>query len=159
MDDNIKQHNVTIPDDVLYCKKISSGAKLLYIEIAFICKRDGYCDKENKYFGKLFGKRKETISLWVKSLLKMHFIKCERKQKYVRVIFLKDTDKNYIKKVMQVIAKNLKGDSEKSKDIPKVYRGPRLDDEDPLDDYLIESVEFINKEGQKCVEDSIDYES
>ena len=159
MNNNKKQHSTIIPDDVLYCKKIPAGAKLLYLEIAVICQRDSYCREENSYFAKLYNVRKETISGWVKSLSKMHFIKCEIKEKYFRVIFLKDTEKSYRQKIMKGIAKNLKGDSEKPKDITTLYRGPHFKDEVPLNDFIVETIEYTNEQGQKCIEDSIDYES
>ena len=79
---------ITIPENVLRCTEISRGAKLLYGDIAFICERDGCCEKRSSYFAELYGVSRITISKWISSLQKKGFIKCKIRHKYIRTIFL-----------------------------------------------------------------------
>ena len=146
---------VTIPENVLYHKKISASAKLLFGEIAYICTRDGYCLKRNSYFADLFDVSITSISLWIKLLQKNGLIQCKIKQKYIRVIFLQGVDKKF----MMGVLKNLKGVIRKLKDNTTYYEQGQLIETDPADrdDFKIETKEWTDKDGQKHGEDTIDY--
>lgn len=83
-----KIYETTIPANVRYCNTIPTGARLLYSEIAFICKTEGCCHQRNKNFSKLFEVNIITISRWIKNLREKGFIQCKYK-KYLRIISLK----------------------------------------------------------------------
>lgn len=95
-----KIEGVFIPKKVLRHKKLLIGAKLLYGDIAFICKRDGYCTKRNIYFAKLYRTNVGTISRWIDSLKKNKLIKHRLRHKYIRTIFLPTVDNETIDKVV-----------------------------------------------------------
>jgi len=145
---------VTIPENVLYHKKIPASAKLLFGEIAYICTRDGYCLKRNNYFADLFDVSITSVSLWIKSLQKNKLIQCRIKRKYLRVIFLQGVDKKF----MMGVLKNLKGVIQKLKDNTTYYEQGQLDT-DPAnkDDFDIEETEWTDKDGKKHKRVSIDY--
>ena len=95
-----KTEGIFIPKKILRHKKLLAGAKLLYGEIAFICKRDGCCTKRNAYFAKLYGTNVGTISRWIDSLKKNKLIKHILRHKYIRTIFLSTVDNETINKVV-----------------------------------------------------------
>lgn len=139
-------NEVQIPDNILYHKKIIANAKLLYYVIAKICKQDGYCIKLNLDFAELFGVSSTSISLWVKSLQKNRTIQCIIIKKYIRVIFLQGTSKEYIKGVLS-----------KLKDNTSYYMREHIDTP-AVDDFNIETKEWVDDNGVKHGRDLIDYE-
>lgn len=143
-----------IPANVRYCNTIPAGARLLYSEIAFICRRDGYCTALSKYFAKLYGVKRTTISVWINSLQKKCFIKCEIKHKFIRVIFLPTADR----KTRQGILKNIIPLLEKSNDNTTYYIRELSNDAHVVDDFDVQTKQWVNKDGVKCGIDSIDYE-
>ena len=64
-----------IPADIRYDDRLSPSEKLLFGEITALSRFNGYCWAGNKYFSKLYGKRIETISRWIKNLSKFNYIK------------------------------------------------------------------------------------
>ena len=62
-----------IPAMVRY-SDLKPNAKLLYGEITSLTHYKGYCFATNKYFAKLYGVSKNTISLWIRDLNKKSFI-------------------------------------------------------------------------------------
>jgi len=63
-----------IPAHVRYAD-ITPNAKLLYAEITSFLQMNGVCFATNRYFSKLYGKNKVTISRWIKELRDGGFIK------------------------------------------------------------------------------------
>ena len=63
-----------IPANVRYAD-ITPNAKLLYAEITSFLQMNGVCFATNRYFSKLYGKNKVTISRWIKELRDGGFIK------------------------------------------------------------------------------------
>lgn len=78
----------TIPAEVRYSKHLTPNAKLLYGEITCLCNKLGYCWATNGYFAKLYNKDKATISVWINSLHKNGFIKCNIENNTKRKIYL-----------------------------------------------------------------------
>lgn len=143
-------HDIPIPENVLYHKKILANAKLLYCVIAFVCKQDGYCIKQNIYFAELFGVSVTSISLWVKSLQENKLIQCEIIKKYIRVVFLPKMSKEYVKGVLSRL-----------KDNTTYYMREHIDDAHAIDDtndFNIETKTWTDKNGVKRGRDSISYE-
>lgn len=150
----MENYTIIIPNKVLSHKKLSLGAKMLYGEIATWCKRDGYCEQSNQYFGKLYQTHEMTISKWIKNLKKAHLIKCKIiRKKHVRLIFFQDTDKKYIEAVCEKYSyKNHIVDI--SKDI---YSSLETTTKEKLnDDFIAETREWTDENGQRCGEDIID---
>lgn len=145
-------YDITIPANVRYSDKLTAGAKLLYGEIEFFCKRDGYCLKRNIYFAELYKTNLHTISRWIKSLHKNQFVKCRIKQKYVRAIFLQGVDEKTIRGLM----KNLQGADEKSTDNTTYYMREHIEDAH-ANDFEVETKQWTDDKGQKHSESSIDY--
>ena len=67
-----------IPAEVRY-SELKPSAKLLYGEITALANKKGYCFSTNNYFAELYNVTKNTISLWIKDLLKHGFISVEIK--------------------------------------------------------------------------------
>lgn len=57
-----------LPAEVRYDKKLLPNAKLLFVEITALCRKDGYCWATNGYFAELFGAQERTIQRWIKLL-------------------------------------------------------------------------------------------
>ena len=64
-----------ITADVRYDKRLSANEKLIYGEITSLCSSTGECWANNAYFAELYDRRKETISLWIRNLVKWGHIK------------------------------------------------------------------------------------
>lgn len=143
-------HSITIPNKVLYCDEILPNAKLLFGEITFLCSKNknGCCWASNDYFAKLFKVSNTSISLWIKSLLDNKFIKSEVNPKNnTRKIYLKAS----LSKVKDNISKDILGTSVLETDVPK-------DNNNFIDDFKIETKEWVNKKGQTVGTDTISYE-
>jgi hypothetical protein len=63
-----------IPSQIAYDSELPSNARLLYGEIAFLCKKNGYCWATNEYFANLYGVSKTSVSLWIKELIDHGFV-------------------------------------------------------------------------------------
>src|SRR6266478_3614426 len=63
-----------IPANVLYCKEVEPGAKLLYGTLTALAAREGYCWATNKYLGDLYDVDAKTIQRWLASLKDQKFI-------------------------------------------------------------------------------------
>lgn len=57
-----------LPAEVRYDKKLLPNAKLLFVEITALCRKDGYCWATNAYFAELFDTKERTIQRWIKLL-------------------------------------------------------------------------------------------
>lgn len=57
-----------LPAEVRYDKKLLPSAKLLFVEITALCRKDGYCWATNAYFAELFDAKERTIQRWIKLL-------------------------------------------------------------------------------------------
>lgn len=57
-----------LPAEVRYDKKLLPSAKLLFVEITALCRKDGYCWATNAYFAELFDTKERTIQRWIKLL-------------------------------------------------------------------------------------------
>ena len=78
-----------IPAEVRYCENITPNAKLLYGEITALCNKQGYCWASNEYFKDLYKVKKDTISVWIRSLKANKFIFYEIKGGSQRKMYLK----------------------------------------------------------------------
>lgn len=94
-----EKYNIVIPSEVVIRKNLASTAKLLYGEIALVCSDQGYCMEENNYFAARLNKDSRSIARYVSLLRKCKFIKCKFRYKYIRLIFLPDTEQEYIKEI------------------------------------------------------------
>jgi len=138
-------HFILIPNEILYCSKITANAKLLFGEIMSLCNKNdkGCCWASNNYFAELYKVSVTSISLWISSLTENKFIKCDVNHK-------KNTRKIYLKTSLSKLKDN----------IPKgIYRQQHFRDAAAIDDFNIESSEWIDEQGVKHRTDSIDYES
>ncbi len=70
-----KSYYAVIPAAVRYDAELSSGEKLLYGEITALCNEKGYCWASNKYFATLYNKHVDTITRWIKNLVKLKYIR------------------------------------------------------------------------------------
>ena len=57
-----------LPAEVRYDKELLPNAKLLFVEITALCRKQGYCWATNSYFAELFNTTERTIKRWVKIL-------------------------------------------------------------------------------------------
>ena len=143
-------HSITIPSELLHNKEVSANAKLLLGEIIYLCgkNKNGCCWASNNYFAELFDVSVTSISLWVSSLEKHKFIKCDVNYKNnTRKVFLNTS----LRKLKDNIAKAIYSTSTFDVDVLK-------DNTLINSDFKIETKEWINKKGQKVGTDSIDYE-
>jgi hypothetical protein len=63
-----------IPANVRYDHRLTPNMKLLYGEITSLCNSKGFCWAENRYFSELYNVTKETVSLWVNTLIKYEYL-------------------------------------------------------------------------------------
>ena len=64
-----------LPAEVRYDKSLLPNAKLLFVEITSLCRKQGYCWATNSYFAELLGASERTITRWIKVL-------CDKKYCY-----------------------------------------------------------------------------
>lgn len=76
-----------IPSDVMYNKKLSDGAKLLYAIILSHANNKGLCDATNQYLADITSKSERTIKYQIKELIDNEYIKVDYKQFKRRVIY------------------------------------------------------------------------
>ena len=76
-----------IPSAVMYDKKLSDGAKLLYAIILSHANNKGLCDATNQYLADLTSKSERTIKYQIKELIDNEYIKVDYKQFKRRVIY------------------------------------------------------------------------
>lgn len=57
-----------LPAEVRYDKELPANAKLLFVEITALCRKQGYCWATNAYFAELLGATERTVTRWVKIL-------------------------------------------------------------------------------------------
>lgn len=57
-----------LPAEVRYDKELPANAKLLFVEITALCRKQGYCWATNAYFAELLGAAERTVTRWVKIL-------------------------------------------------------------------------------------------
>jgi len=65
---------ILIPEEVKINKNISPGAKILYGDILYLSKKNGYCFAGNDYFSKMYNVHSNSITNWVKSLKENNLI-------------------------------------------------------------------------------------
>lgn len=76
-----------LPSAIMYDKKLSDGAKILYAIILSLANNKGLCDATNKYLADVTSKSERTINYQVKELLDNNYIKVDYKQFKQRVIY------------------------------------------------------------------------
>lgn len=101
-----KKDFLIIPNDVAFDTKLSSSAKLLYAEIAYLCNIEGFCWASNGYLGRLFGIDNRTVQRLLRQLKDKGYIFFDTPDKNVapydknvaniRQICLTPRDKNVI---------------------------------------------------------------
>lgn len=64
-----------LPAEVRYDKNLLPNAKLLFVEITALCRKQGYCWATNAYFADLLGASERTVIRWIKIL-------CDKKYCY-----------------------------------------------------------------------------
>ena len=76
-----------LPSAIMYDKKLSDGAKILYAIILSLANNKGLCDATNIYLGDLTSKSERTIKYQLKELIDNEYIKVDYKQFKQRVIY------------------------------------------------------------------------
>lgn len=76
-----------LPSSVMYDKRLSDGAKILYAIILSLANHKGLCDATNKYLCDLTSKSERTIKYQLKELIDNEYIKVDYKQFKQRVIY------------------------------------------------------------------------
>src|SRR5690554_6271524 len=76
-----------LPSAVMYDKKLTDGAKILYAIILSHANNKGLCDASNQYLADLTSKSERTIKYQIKQLLDNNYIKVDYKQFKRRVIY------------------------------------------------------------------------
>lgn len=76
-----------LPSAVMYDKRLSDGAKILYAIILSLANNKGLCDVTNKYLADLTSKSERTINYQIKELIDNNYIKTDYKQFKQRVIY------------------------------------------------------------------------
>ena len=101
-----------IPASIRYDKGLTPNAKLLYAEITSLLQMNGICFASNKYFSKLYGKNKVTISRWIKALKERGYISVnytykeggnEIANRYIQICYegLSKNDKGVLTKMLK----------------------------------------------------------
>lgn len=76
-----------LPSAVMYDKKLTDGAKILYAIILSHANNKGLCDASNEYLADLTSKSERTIKYQIKQLIDNEYIKTDYKQFKRRVIY------------------------------------------------------------------------
>ena len=76
-----------LPSAIMYDKKLSDCAKILYAIILSLANNKGLCDATNKYLADLTSKSERTIKYQIKELIDGDYIKTDFKQFKQRVIY------------------------------------------------------------------------
>ena len=64
----VSTHSVSIPSQVCFDLGLRPAAKLLYGEIAYRCREQGYCPLNKHYFAALYQVSFKTITCWIAQL-------------------------------------------------------------------------------------------
>lgn len=72
---------ILIPNKIKTDPNISAGAKLLYGDILYLSKKEGYCFATNGYFSKIYSVHENSIRNWINSLKKNNYIHISFKSK------------------------------------------------------------------------------
>ena len=59
---------IEIPADVWQSPHLSASVKLLYGEIAYLCRREGYCPLSYAYFAERYFVTRKTVKAWIAQL-------------------------------------------------------------------------------------------
>ena len=84
--------NLVIPEAILGDNRLTFLERVLLIEIASLCKKNGYCWPTNRYFMNKFDLTKPTISKSISSLSKYGYIDVE----------INNTEKNNSKRIIEL---------------------------------------------------------
>lgn len=76
-----------LPSAIMYDKRLSDGAKILFAIILSLANHKGLCDANNKYLCDLTSKSERTIKYQLKELVDNEYIKVDYKQFKQRVIY------------------------------------------------------------------------
>lgn len=91
-----KSYYAVIPANVMYDKRLTANAKLIYGEITALCNERGYCLERNSYFAELYNVSKKSVSTWINQLIEFGYIYSEIKYvegtKEIENRYLKLTD-------------------------------------------------------------------
>jgi hypothetical protein len=69
-----------MPNTVLFDKKLTANAKLLFVLISSLCAQKGYCYANNKYLSERLNIKERTVSRLISDLSKYIEIDCPRNQ-------------------------------------------------------------------------------
>lgn len=118
------QEYIAIPTKIAFDKTLTTTAKLLYGEIAFLCVKEGFCWATNGYLARLFNVDNRTIQRALHDLKEKGYIflntydknvaSCDKIVPDLRQICLAPLDKNDIQKNKR--KKNKNSISKKSTD-------------------------------------------
>lgn len=162
-------HCIIISNKVLHNKKLTKGAKLIYIEIVNECGKHGYCKLTNAYFSKCFNTSETSISKWIKELKDNKVIKhsckfMQEQNKNIRTIHIVGIEenklKNTFKKTLRTplskvnnISKDINSDINSNIDIAVSNSFSENKDKKIKDDFNIKTKTWKNKKGQITGED------
>lgn len=121
---------LVLPQSVLGDNRLTYFERLLLIELASLCKKNGYCWPTNRYFMNKFGCTKPTVSKSISSLSKYGYIDIEINNSETnnskRIIRLTEVLKKRITSIQEnintSIQNNFNHDNKNKKDIlDKIY--------------------------------------
>lgn len=83
-----KTHNISIPANIRYNKKLSASAKIFYGEIQYEILYTGFCRRKLDYFAELLNSTVSTVRAWLYELIDNFFIKIEKvgKENYIIIL-------------------------------------------------------------------------
>lgn len=83
-----RKHNISIPANVRYNKKLSASAKIFYGEIQYEILYNGFCRRKLDYFAELLNSTVGTVRVWLYELIDNGFIEIKiiGKDKYYDII-------------------------------------------------------------------------
>ena len=128
-----KSYYAIIPATVRYDKRLKDKAKLLYGEITALSNEKGYCWATNKYFADLYNVSTTTISLLIKNLIDIGYIKSE--------IIYKENSKEILKRKLKINDEILEKDNTYLK---KLKEGIKENLNTPIKENLKDNNTFIN---------------
>jgi len=68
-------HPIQLPAAVWQDHRLSASAKLLYGEVAYLCRNDGFCPLSYAYFAQRYCVTRKTVKAWIAQLEEAQFIK------------------------------------------------------------------------------------
>lgn len=84
----MKTHNISIPANIRYCKKLSASAKIFFGEIQYEILYTGFCRRKLEYFAELLNSTVGTVRAWLYELIDNFFIRIEKVGKENHIIIL-----------------------------------------------------------------------